>query len=58
MKNKINLILQILCTSFDLSPLMINVSYYLDELKGYSQCDQKKSPNVYKSCPTMISLEK
>ena len=21
------------------------------------QCDQKKSPNVYKSCPTMISLE-
>ena len=23
-----------------------------------SQCDQKKSPNVYKSCPKMISLEK
>ena len=22
------------------------------------QCDEKKSPNVYKSCPTMISLEK
>ena len=22
------------------------------------QCDQKKSPNVYKSCPKMISLEK
>ena len=22
------------------------------------QCDQKKSPNVYKSCPEMISLEK
>ena len=22
------------------------------------QCDQKKSPNVYKSCPNMISLEK
>ena len=24
----------------------------------YQQCDQKKSPNVYKSCPKMISLEK
>ena len=23
-----------------------------------SQCDQKKSPNFYKSCPKMISLEK
>ena len=23
-----------------------------------NQCDQKKSPNVYKSCPKMISLEK
>ena len=22
------------------------------------QCDQKKSPNVYESCPKMISLEK
>ena len=22
------------------------------------QCDQKKLPNVYKSCPKMISLEK
>ena len=22
------------------------------------QCDQKKSPNVYKSCPKRISLEK
>ena len=22
------------------------------------QCDQKKSPNVYKSCPRMIFLEK
>ena len=22
------------------------------------QCDQNKSPNVYKSCPKMISLEK
>ena len=22
------------------------------------QCDQKKSPHVYKSCPKMISLEK
>ena len=29
-------------------------------LSSYShlQCDQKKSPNVYKSCPKMISLEK
>ena len=24
----------------------------------HSQCDQKKLPNVYKSCPKMISLEK
>ena len=24
----------------------------------YDQCDQKKSPNVYKSCPKMISVEK
>ena len=23
-----------------------------------NQCDQKKSPNVYKNCPRMISLEK
>ena len=23
-----------------------------------NQCDQKKSPNIYKSCPKMISLEK
>ena len=31
-----------------------------DELqpKGFFQCDQKKSPSVYKSCPKMISLEK
>ena len=33
---------------------MINVTKYL----GHSQCDQKKSPNVYKSCPKLISLEK
>ena len=25
---------------------------------GYEQCDQKKLPNVYKSCLKMISLEK
>ena len=25
---------------------------------GRSQCDQKKSAKVYKSCPNMISLEK
>ena len=24
----------------------------------FEQCDQKKSPNVYISCPKMISLEK
>ena len=23
----------------------------------YDQCDQKKSPKIYKSCPKMISLE-
>ena len=23
-----------------------------------AQCDQKKSPNVYKRCPKMIALEK
>ena len=23
-----------------------------------NQCDHKKSPNVYKSCPKMVSLEK
>ena len=23
-----------------------------------AQCDQKKLPNVYKSCPNLISLEK
>ena len=23
-----------------------------------AQCDQKKLPNVYKSCPKMITLEK
>ena len=26
--------------------------------KNYIQCDQKKSPNVYKSCPKIISIEK
>ena len=25
---------------------------------SYDRCDQKKSPNVFKSCPKMISLEK
>ena len=24
----------------------------------HDQCDQKKSPNFYKSCPNLISLEK
>ena len=27
-------------------------------VKRVDQCDQKKSPNGYKSCPTIISLEK
>ena len=27
-------------------------------LVDHQQCDQKKLPNVYKSCPKMISLEK
>ena len=27
-------------------------------MNGARQCDQKKMPNVYKSCPKMISLEK
>ena len=26
--------------------------------QGLHQCDQKKSPNVYKRCPKMLSLEK
>ena len=26
--------------------------------RTHRQCDQKKSPNVYKICPKMISLEK
>ena len=26
--------------------------------RGHQQCDQKELPNVYKSCPKMISLEK
>ena len=28
-----------------------------DTFLGVTQCDQKKSPNVYKSCPKMISPE-
>ena len=24
---------------------------------NFNQCDQKKSPNAYKSCPKLISLE-
>ena len=33
------------------------VNFYLRQLVC-DQCDQKKSPNVHKSCPKMISLEK
>ena len=29
-----------------------------ENVVGFDQCDQKKSPNAYKSCPKMISLEK
>ena len=34
----------------------MSLLYWWDE--GHKQCDQKKSPNIYKSCPKMISLEK
>ena len=41
---------------------MINYNHNNCATKGstvvWNQCDQKKSPNVYKSCPRMISLEK
>ena len=51
---------------------MIEILWFCDEDKSNSssvmqeviviadcdQCDQKKLPNVYKSCPKMISLEK
>ena len=30
----------------------------LNIMVDHHQCDQKKSPNVYKSFPNMISLEK
>ena len=30
----------------------------LPPLDGYMQCDHKKSPNAFKSCPKMFSLEK
>ena len=30
----------------------------LDEVASHDQCDQKKSPNLYKCCSKMISLEK
>ena len=29
-----------------------------ERLNRFEQCDQEKLPNVYKSCPKMISLEK
>ena len=29
----------------------------LATIHHHHQCDQKKSPNVYKSCPKMISLK-
>ena len=35
----------------------IQWGWYLEN-ETWQQCDQKKSPNVYKSCPKMISLEK
>ena len=27
-------------------------------VQGQEQCDQKKAPNIYQSCPKMISQEK
>ena len=37
-------------------PCMSN--YWSNLVVCLPQCDQKKSPNVYKNCPKMISLEK
>ena len=36
-----------------------NVTFFSDIITVHSKlCEQKKSPNVYKSCPKMISIEK
>ena len=42
-------------TAHSLSPLNLKCKRLLPPT---GQCDQKKSPNVYKSYPKMISLEK
>ena len=34
------------------------LAFYFRVGQTHYQCDQKKSPNVYKSCLKMISLEK
>ena len=47
-----------LVQNFDLwNPKWLRL-YYPPIVKGRNQCDQKKTPNVYKSCPKMISQEK
>ena len=35
-----------------------NILFLFPRGKGREQCDKIKSPNVYKSCPKMTSLEK
>ena len=47
--------------NYKLQDLYITIQTTLMEAEGTGgsdQCDQKKSPNVYKSCLKMISLEK
>ena len=43
--------------SIDIAYPPINRLVFSSVLACYWQCDQKKSPNVYKSCPKLISLE-
>ena len=38
--------------------LQKNILFLFPRGKGREQCDKIKSPNVYKSCPKMTSLEK
>ena len=42
----------------DVSDEQLRIVRFNDGALVQLQCDQKKSPNVYKSCPEMISLEK
>ena len=41
-----------------MSYLMVVVGHAAVLISRFEQCDEKKSPNVYGSCPKMISLEK